>query len=100
MLLKFLSGKQKKKLKTNVPRFVFSPHKDRRKVHHRADKTPFGVNGANEARLIVNYCDGCRQKKARDNGPRVLLSWYLVHIFKTGLALFPPNTFLDANNFI
>lgn len=35
-----------------------------------------------------------------DRRPRVLLSWYLVHIFKTGLELFQPNTFLDANKFI
>lgn len=64
------------------------------------------MNGANEARLIVNYCDGCRplvEKKDEimgDRRPRVLLSWYLVHIFKTGLELFQPNTFLDANKFI
>lgn len=34
-----------------------------------------------------------------DRRPRVLLKWYLVHIFKSGLALFLPNTFLDANKF-
>lgn len=31
----------------------------RRKVHNRADKTLLAVNGANGARLIVHYCDGC-----------------------------------------
>lgn len=50
--------------------------------------------------LIIAMDVGSRWRKEEimgDRGPRVLLSWHLVHIFKTGLALFPPTTFLDAN---
>lgn len=65
------------------------------------------MNGANGARLIVNYCDGCWRsvEEGRDNGPQTAESAFKAGTLCTfpsqfsSLALFLPRTFVHANEF-
>lgn len=65
------------------------------------------MNGANGARLIVNYCDGCWRsvEEGRDNGPQTAESAFKAGTLRTfpnlfsSLALFLPCTFVHANEF-